>query len=49
MKTIDEIKRKIDEYLNKLEQTENPETKENFYHVIDSLLWVIDDNSGAPI
>ena len=49
MKTLDEIKRKIDEYLERLNHTSDPDENENLCRVIDSLLWVIDDNSGAEI
>ena len=49
MKTINEIKNKIDEYLCKIENLADSELKENYCRVIDALLWVIDDNSGAAI
>ncbi len=49
MRDIDEIKRMIDKYLIMIERTTDPEKQENYYHIIDALLWVIGDESGAPI
>lgn len=49
MKSYEEIKRMIDKYITMLERTSDPEKRENYCHIIDALLWVIDDNSGAPI
>lgn len=49
MRTTNEIKQKIDEYIEKTMRTENADDRENLYHVIDALLWVIGDESGAPI
>ncbi len=49
MKTPAEIRSKIDEYMQKLDRAELPEDHENLCRVIDALLWVIDDTSGAAI
>ena len=49
MKTGNEIRAKIDEYFEKLYKAKDEAERENIYHVIDALLWVIGDNSGAPI
>jgi len=49
MKTYTEIKNKIDEYLQRLDKTSDPDKQENICRVLDALLWTIDDNSGAPI
>lgn len=49
MRTTNEIKQKIDEYIEKSMHVENADDRENLYHVIDALLWVIGDESGAPI
>ena len=40
---------KIDEYIEKTMRESDPEKRENLYHVIDALLWVIGDQSGAAI
>ena len=49
MRTTSEIKEKIDEYIEKTMRESDPEKRENLYHVIDALLWVIGDQSGAAI
>ena len=49
MRTVNEIKSKIDEYLNKIENLNDAELRENYCRIIDALLWVIEDNSGAAI
>ena len=49
MRTTSEIKEKIDEYITKAMRENDPDKRENLYHVIDALLWVIGDQSGAAI
>lgn len=49
MKTADNIRAKIDEYLAKLDRCTDPDDLPNWYGILDALLWVIDDTSGAPI
>ena len=49
MRTTSEIKSKIDEYIEKAMREADPDKRENFYHIIDALLWTIGDQSGAPI
>lgn len=49
MRSTSEIKTKIDEYIEKVMRESDPEKRENYYHVIDALLWTIGDASGAPI
>ena len=49
MKNANEIKEKIDEYMNKIADMPEGEEKENFCNIIDALLWVIGDSSGKPI
>lgn len=49
MKTNNEIKAKIDKYMEMLYRTNDPDKTESYYHIIDALLWVIDDESGTPI
>lgn len=49
MKTNDEIRNKIDEYLSKLERAVYTEDHERYCCIIDALLWVIGDESGAAI
>jgi hypothetical protein len=49
MRSTSEIKQKIDEYIEKTMRETDAEKRENLYHVIDALLWVIGDQSGAPI
>ena len=49
MRTTSEIKQKIDEYIEKSMHAKSADDRENIYHVIDALLWVIGDESGAPI
>ena len=49
MRTTTEIRRKIDEYLERLEHATDPETQENICRTLDALLWVIEDASGAAI
>ena len=50
MRTETEIIHKIDEYMNKLvDLRHEDEEAANCYGIIDALLWVIGDESGAPI
>lgn len=46
MRTPEAIRAKINEYLEKLDRSDDPES---VCHVLDALLWVIEDSSGAPI
>jgi hypothetical protein len=55
MKTANEIRQKIDEYMEKINGMGEGQgmmtdiEKENYCCIVDALLWVIDDNSGKPI
>lgn len=61
MRSENEIRAKIEEYMGKLsairpelyavgrEQTEMEKKCELYYGIIDALLWIIGDESGAPI
>lgn len=49
MKTGNEIRNKICEYLEKIENTRDAKAIERYCRIIDALLWVIGDNSGAAI
>ncbi len=49
MKSNDEIRSKIDELMEKAENTTDSDEKEALYNQIDALLWVIGDTSGRPI
>ena len=49
MKTREEIYDKIREYDEMAKAATNEERKERLYIIIDALVWVVGDNSGAPI
>ncbi len=49
MKTVNEIRQKIDQYMEKIAVMPEGAEKESYCNIIDALLWVIDDNSGKPI
>jgi hypothetical protein len=57
MKSENEIREKIEEYMDKLSAHKHnsfviggdKETVGEYYGIIDALLWVIGDRSGAPI
>ena len=45
----EEIQKKIDEYMEKLDNRLDGNEKEQICCIIDALLWVIGDESGKPI
>jgi hypothetical protein len=49
MRTYSEVKEKLDKYFLALDRTEDAEKTEAYCRIIDALLWVIEDESGAPI
>ena len=49
MRTRNEITSKIDKLLSLLENERDIEKHENICCQIDALLWVIEDESGAPL
>lgn len=49
MRTPEAIRSKIDEYLSRLDRCTDPDDLPNLYGILDALLWVIEDTSGAPI
>ena len=49
MRTIDEIKKRIDNLMMFEAIEANEETAERMRCQIDALLWVIGDESGAPL
>lgn len=55
MKTANEIRQKIDKYMEKINNMREGQgmltdiEKENYCYIVDALLWVIEDNSGRPI
>ena len=49
MRTTDEIKKRIDNLMMFEEIETNEETAERMRCQIDALLWVIGDESGAPL
>ena len=50
MRSENEIHEKIEEYMNKVISLKHEgEESALYYGIIDALLWVIGDRSGAPI
>lgn len=49
MRTENEIREKITQKMDELNKVKTEIERQDLYGIIDALLWVIEDESGAPI
>lgn len=49
MKSINQIEKKIEYWLDRVDKAKDKVEKEWIFGIIDALLWVLDDESGKKI